>query len=61
MDNEKALQIFNHNGTGVIDSREVARYVDKDHKNLVRDIRSYLDYMRGELNFELSDFFIESR
>ncbi|MBC1230504.1 Rha family transcriptional regulator [Listeria booriae] len=42
-----------------ISSVEVAKQVGKEHKNLMRDIHQYLEYV-GELNFEPSDFFIES-
>lgn len=42
-----------------IDSREVAEIVEKEHKNLVRDIKKYSAELT-KLNFELSDFFIES-
>lgn len=42
-----------------IDSREVAEVVEKEHKNLIRDIKRYNKEL-GELNFEPSDFFIES-
>lgn len=42
-----------------LDSREVARMVDKNHKELLRDIRTYEGYL-GESNFALTDFFIPS-
>jgi len=46
---------------GTLDSREVAEMVGKDHYNLLRDIRTYIEYMEGgELKIEASDFFIES-
>lgn len=40
-----------------IDSREVAEIVEKEHKNLIRDIKRYSKEL-GELNFEPSDFFV---
>jgi len=50
-----------------IDSREVAEMVEKDHKNLIRDIKRYIKQMNeinekniGERKIEPSDFFIES-
>lgn len=53
------LTPMNFNNVEVIDSRQVAEAVGKVHKNLVRDIRIYCEYL-GELNFEPTDFFIES-
>lgn len=42
-----------------LDSREVAQMVEKNHKELLRDIRTYEGYL-GESNFALTDFFIPS-
>lgn len=42
-----------------LDSREVAEMVGKEHKELLRDIRTYEEYL-GESNFALTDFFIKS-
>lgn len=42
-----------------LDSREVAEMTGKEHKELLRDIRTYECYL-GESNFALTDFFIES-
>ena len=41
-----------------LSSREVAEMVEKEHKNLIRDIRTYTEYLT-ESNFEPSDYFIE--
>lgn len=41
-----------------LSSREVAEMVEKEHKNLIRDIRTYTEYLT-ESNFESSDYFIE--
>lgn len=56
------LTIFERNGKLWTDSREVAAMVEKQHKNLVRDIRSYIAAMEKttKLKIEPSDFFIES-
>jgi len=65
------LHITNYNGVEVIDSREVAEMVDKNHKHLLRDIRGYVEILAeaNELDFEPvggqpkfgpSDFFLES-
>ncbi|EDP68450.1 hypothetical protein CAT7_07603 [Carnobacterium sp. AT7] len=45
--------------TMAIDSREAAEMVGKEHNKLLRDIRTYVEYL-GEANIGQSDFFIES-
>ena len=42
-----------------LDSREVAEMVGKEHNKLLRDIRTYIEYL-GEAKIGQSDFFIES-
>lgn len=42
-----------------IDSREVAVVIEKNHCDLLRDIRIYTQYLT-ESNFALSDFFVEN-
>lgn len=42
-----------------LDSREVAEMVEKEHKNLVRDIRRYIIQL-GQSKIEPSSFFTES-
>lgn len=64
MENQKSmLQVVTHmNGDKaieVVESREVAQVVGKEHSKLIRDIRTYEEYLT-EANFGLSDFFIES-
>lgn len=56
------LQVFVRNGAEVVDSRDVALMVEKQHKNLLRDIDSYIETMQNstELKIEPSDFFIPS-
>lgn len=56
------LKVIDHNGAPVVDSREVAEMVGKEHKHLLRDIRGYIDAMSKSTgpNFGPSDFFIES-
>lgn len=53
------LTPMNFNNVEVIDSRQVAEAVGKEHSKLLRDVRTYCEYL-GELNFEPTDFFIES-
>lgn len=44
-----------------LDSREVARMVGKEHKNVLADIRTYVAYMESDgLKSQPNDFFIES-
>lgn len=42
-----------------IDSREVAKMVEKEHSNLLKDIRRYITQM-GKAKIDFSEFFIES-
>lgn len=53
------LTLMNFNNVEVIDSRQIAEAVGKAHKNLLQDIRIYCGHL-GELNFQPTDFFIES-
>lgn len=56
------LQVQDFHGKKVIDSREVAVMVEKQHKNLLADIRSYIAAMgkSNELKIQPVDFFIPS-
>lgn len=56
---QKELTVFEQNGQLLTDSREVAVMVEKNHKELLRNIRSYEKHL-AESNFALSDFFIKS-
>lgn len=53
------LKVFEQNGQLLTNSRDVAQMVEKDHPKLLRDIRTYCNYL-NESNFGLVDFFIES-
>jgi Rha family phage regulatory protein len=57
-----ALTIIKQNGGAYIDSRDVAVFIGKDHRNLLRDIRGYCEVMMksNELRLELINFFAES-
>ena len=59
---ENGLAIITQNSNHYIDSREVAEIIGKDHKNLLRDIRGYIEIManNGKLKIEPSDFFLEN-
>ncbi|BAU28246.1 anti-repressor protein [Aneurinibacillus soli] len=52
------LQIINRDGQLLVDSREVAEMVGKEHGHLLRDIKNYMEVL-GKSNFGLADFFIE--
>ena len=53
------LQIINHNGAQVVDSREVAEMVGRTHAELLKSIRTYSEYL-AEGEIPSGDFFIES-
>ena len=55
----KELTLTNFNGVETIDSRLVAEATGKEHSKLLRDIRTYCDYL-NESKIGLVDFFIES-
>ncbi len=57
-----ALSIIKRDGRAYIESREVALFIGKDHRNLLRDIRGYCDVLEksNELKDELINFFVES-
>ena len=43
----------------VVDSREVAKMVDKEHSHLLRDIRNYIGYIEN-LDLNKEDYFVRS-
>jgi Rha family phage regulatory protein len=53
------LTIIKQNGQLLVESRQVAEMVDKEHSHLMRDIRCYVEVLR-QSNFGLSSFFMES-
>lgn len=53
------LKIVSIDGQLVTESREVAEMIDKNHSDLLRDIRNYKKFL-GESNYTLADFFIKS-
>ena len=53
------LTVIN-NQSKTIDSREVAEMVDKEHKNLLRDIQGYIKVIEDSSKLSRQDFFIES-
>ncbi len=53
------LTPINFNGIEVVDSRQVAEAVGKNHYDLLRDVRKYCDYL-GDSKIAVTDFFIEN-
>lgn len=53
------LQLINTNGGLYADSRDVAEAIERPHKELLRTIRTYCEYL-GESKIALSDFFVEA-
>ncbi len=53
------LTPMNFNGIEVVDSRQVAEAVGKNHYDLLRDVRKYCDYLT-ESKIAVTDFFIKS-
>lgn len=51
------LQVIRHGDVDVVDSRDVARMVERNHNELLKSIRSYCEYL-GQGDFAQSDFFI---
>lgn len=54
------LQVFTYGKSEVVDSREVARMVERNHKDLLRDVRGYIEIMEksNERKIAPVDFFI---
>ncbi|MCT4585164.1 MAG: ORF6C domain-containing protein [Peptostreptococcaceae bacterium] len=52
-------ELLNQNEKMYLESFEVANMIGKKHKDLLRDIRKYIDYL-GESKIEPTDFFIET-
>lgn len=55
------LQIKQIDAQAVMDSRDVAKMVEKNHSHFVRDIRRYISDMEHEPKLVPANFFIESR
>lgn len=53
------LQIINRNGQLLADSRDVADMIVRPHNDLLKTIRSYMEYL-GKGDFSHADFFIEN-
>ena len=59
------LRARDFQGRKVVDSRDVAAMVERSHRDLLRDIRKYIDVLESaspaERNFAPSDFFVEAK
>ena len=55
------LELIEQNGQKGIDSRQVAEMVEKDHSNLLRDIRGYIEAIQKDPNSKLKagNYFID--
>lgn len=53
------LKILNFCGKKVVDSRDVAKVIGKNHADLMRDIRTYVTYINVS-KININDFFISS-
>lgn len=53
------LQVFSCNNVEVVDSRDVAEMVGRNHNELLKSIRTYQQYL-SEGNFPHGSFFIEN-
>ncbi|WP_339205266.1 Rha family transcriptional regulator [Bacillus sp. PS11(2022)] len=54
------LKLIETNGQYLIDSRDVAEYIDKRHDHLLRDIKKYTDVISTNPNLGALDFFVPS-
>lgn len=54
------LQVLNHDGQFVIDSRDVAEMIGKRHTDLLRTISGYKEILDQNAKLRSADFFIES-
>ena len=57
MDN---LQFSSINNEQILDSRQVATMLNREHKHLLRDIEQYIEYFYQSPNLVSDDFFIKS-
>lgn len=54
------LKVINKNNQLLVESRDVAGLIGKEHKNLIRDIKGYEKVLKDSSNLSSQDFFIES-
>lgn len=56
----KQMELLNFEGQSVLDSRDVAKMIGKQHSNLMRDIHCYIRDITPNSNLNPADFFIPS-
>ncbi|MDC2909519.1 phage antirepressor KilAC domain-containing protein [Clostridioides difficile] len=56
----KDLTIIKQNNQFLVESREVAELIEKDHNQLLRSIRGYISVLEQSAKLHTDDFFIES-
>ena len=54
------IQVITQNNQLLLSSVDVAKMIDKEHKELLRDIRTQIKYLNGG-KIALVDFFVESQ
>ncbi len=54
------MELLDFEGQSVLDSRDVAEMISKDHKHLMRDIRSYTKDLKDSPKLDPHQFFIPS-
>ncbi|HBG1232792.1 TPA: Rha family transcriptional regulator [Clostridioides difficile] len=54
------LTIIKQNNKYLVESREVAELIEKDHNQLLRSIRGYISALKQSAKLHTDDFFIES-
>lgn len=54
------MKLLTFNNQSVLDSRDVAEMVGKEHKNLMRDIRTYIEDLEESSKLSARHFFISS-
>ena len=54
------MKLLNFEGRSVLNSRDVAGMIGKEHKHLMWDIRTYINDMQDSPNLDPRQFFIES-
>lgn len=54
------MNVISQEGKYLVESREVAQMIEKDHKHLMRDIRGYINIIDESPSLDYQEFFLES-
>lgn len=57
---EDQIQLFNFEGQDTLDSRDVARMIEKQHAHLMRDIAGYIKDIEPDPKLDSANYFIPS-